>query len=87
MPARLSQPEFGLLNGYRVVMIGLSVAAPFAGELFAEHGAEVIWIENPKAIDSSRVARRSGPGNRTGATCAACRWTTCMAPDGRSSPG
>lgn len=60
MPARLSQPEFGLLNGYRVIMIGLSVAAPFAGELFAEHGAEVIWIENPKAIDSSRVARRSG---------------------------
>ncbi len=60
MPARLSQPEFGLLSGYRVVMIGLSVAAPFAGALFAEHGAEVIWIENPKAIDSSRLARRSG---------------------------
>lgn len=53
-------PEFGLLRGYRVVMMGLSVAAPFAGELYAEHGAEVIWIENPKAIDSSRVARRSG---------------------------
>jgi Predicted acyl-CoA transferases/carnitine dehydratase len=60
MPARLPQPAFGLLQGYRVVMIGLSVAAPFAGELFAEHGAEVIWVENPKAIDSSRVARRSG---------------------------
>ena len=53
-------PEFGLLSGYRVVMMGLSVAAPFAGELYAEHGAEVIWIENPKAVDSARVARRSG---------------------------
>jgi L-carnitine CoA-transferase len=41
-------------------MIGLSVAAPFAGALYAEHGAEVIWIENPAAIDSSRIARRSG---------------------------
>lgn len=53
-------PEFGLLSGYRVIMIGLSVAAPFAGSMFAEHGAEVIWIENPNAIDSGRVARRSG---------------------------
>jgi L-carnitine CoA-transferase len=60
MPASDCVPEFGLLSGYRVVMIGLSVAAPFAGAMFAEHGAEVIWIENPKAIDSSRVARRSG---------------------------
>jgi L-carnitine CoA-transferase len=60
MPASNAVPEFGLLSGYRVVMIGLSVAGPFAGALFAEHGAEVIWIENPKAVDSSRVARRSG---------------------------
>lgn len=60
MPAGSAVPEFGLLSGLRVVMIGLSVAAPFAGALFAEHGAEVIWIENPKAVDSSRVARRSG---------------------------
>ncbi|MFV0452850.1 MAG: CoA transferase [Propioniciclava sp.] len=60
MPASTEVPEFGLLSGYRVVMIGQSVAAPFAGSLFAEHGAEVIWIENPKAIDSSRIARRSG---------------------------
>ncbi len=60
MPASTNVPEFGLLSGYRVVMIGLSVAAPFAGSLYAEHGAEVIWIENPNAVDSSRVARRSG---------------------------
>lgn len=55
-----SKPEFGLLSGLRVIMIGLSVAAPFAGELYAEHGADVIWIENPKAVDSARVARKGG---------------------------
>ncbi|MCV2394286.1 CoA transferase [Actinotalea sp. M2MS4P-6] len=55
-----TRPDFGLLPDLRVVMIGQSVAAPFAGQLYAEHGADVIWIENPKAIDSSRVARRSG---------------------------
>ena len=26
-------PKFGLLSGYRVILIGLSVAAPFAAEL------------------------------------------------------
>lgn len=54
------KPEFGLLSDYRVVMIGLSVAAPFAGELYAEHGADVIWIENPRVVDSARIARKSG---------------------------
>lgn len=41
-------------------MIGLSVAAPFAGELYAEHGADVIWIENPKVVDSARTSRKGG---------------------------
>ncbi|MCI1963139.1 MAG: CoA transferase [Ancrocorticia sp.] len=54
------KPDFGLLSRYRVVMMGQSVAAPFAGELYAEHGADVIWLENPHAVDSARVARRSG---------------------------
>ena len=53
-------PVFGLLSGIRVVMIGLSVAAPFAGQLYAEHGADVVWIENPKVVDSARVARKGG---------------------------
>lgn len=56
----ITKPEFGLLSGLRVIMIGLSVAAPFAGELYAEHGADVIWIENPKVVDSARVARKGG---------------------------
>lgn len=54
------KPEFGLLAGYRVVMMGASVAAPFAGQLYAENGADVIWIEHPVNIDSARVARKSG---------------------------
>ena len=53
-------PSFGLLSGLRVVMIGLSVAAPFAGQLYAEHGADVVWIENPKIVDSSRNSRKGG---------------------------
>lgn len=55
-----SMPEFGLLSGYRVILIGLSVAAPFAAELYAEHGADVIWIENPSIVDSGRVSRKGG---------------------------
>lgn len=53
-------PKFGLLSGYRVIMMGASVAAPFAGELYAENGADVIWIEHPTNVDSGRVARKSG---------------------------
>ena len=49
-------PQFGLLSGYRVVMIGLSVAGPFAGELYAEHGADIIWIENPTVVDMGRFS-------------------------------
>ncbi len=49
-------PQFGLLSGYRVVLIGLSVAAPFAAELYAENGADVIWIENPKVPDMGRFS-------------------------------
>ncbi len=54
------KPDFGLLHGYRVVMTGLSVAAPFAAQMYAEHGADVIWVENPANTDSGRTARRSG---------------------------
>lgn len=53
-------PKFGMLSGYRVIMMGASVAAPFAGELYAENGADVIWIEHPTNVDSCRVARKSG---------------------------
>lgn len=60
MDLSAKMPVFGLLSGFRVVMMGASVAAPFAGELYAENGADVIWIEHPINIDSARVARKSG---------------------------
>lgn len=53
------KPEFGLLSEYRVVFSGISVAAPFAAELYAEQGADVIWIENPHVLDSGRVSKKA----------------------------
>lgn len=53
-------PRFGLLCGYRVVLIGLSVAGPFAAELYADHGADVIWIEHPTVPDMGRVSGHGG---------------------------
>ena len=47
-------PAFGNLAGVRVVISGVSTAAPFAGEMFADNGADVIWLEPPKGIDPYR---------------------------------
>lgn len=47
-------PQFGNLSGVRVVISGVSTAAPFAGELYADSGADVIWLESPKGIDPYR---------------------------------
>jgi len=43
------------LKGITVVEIGHSVAAPFAGLILAELGAEVIKVENPKGGDYARA--------------------------------
>jgi crotonobetainyl-CoA:carnitine CoA-transferase CaiB-like acyl-CoA transferase len=42
------------LSGLVVVEIGHSIAAPYAGMIFGELGAEVIKVENPKGGDSCR---------------------------------
>jgi crotonobetainyl-CoA:carnitine CoA-transferase CaiB-like acyl-CoA transferase len=42
------------LHGYVVVEIGHSVAAPYAGLVFAQLGAEVIKVEHPEGGDHSR---------------------------------
>lgn len=42
------------LSGYVVVEIGHSVAAPYAGLILAELGAEVIKVENPDGGDAAR---------------------------------
>ena len=42
------------LSGLTVVEIGHSVAAPYAGMILGELGAEVIKVENPKGGDACR---------------------------------
>lgn len=79
------KPEFGLLSEYRVVFSGISVAAPFAAELYAEQGADVIWIENPHVLDSGRVSKKAGAGSRIDAICAVWPWIITMARAARPS--
>src|ERR1700756_4281968 len=42
------------LSGITVIEIGHSVAAPYAGMILGELGAEVIKVENPKGGDAAR---------------------------------
>lgn len=55
MAKRSDVPAFGVLNGVKVVSATLSTAGPFAAELMAEMGADVIWIENANAFDVCRL--------------------------------
>ena len=55
------------LSGIVVIEIGHSIAAPYAGMILGELGAEVIKVENPKGGDA---ARGWGPPFQEGAsTC------------------
>lgn len=47
-------PAFGMLQGLRVVFSASSVAGPFFGSMMADHGADVIWLENQKAPGMER---------------------------------
>jgi crotonobetainyl-CoA:carnitine CoA-transferase CaiB-like acyl-CoA transferase len=53
----LSAPSHQPLAGYVVIEMGHSVAAPFAGQVLADLGAEVIKVEKPAGDD----ARQWGP--------------------------
>ncbi|MDM3746928.1 L-carnitine CoA-transferase [Proteus mirabilis] len=55
MTEHLPMPQFGPLAGVRVVFSGIEISGPFAGQMFAEWGAEVIWIENVAWADTIRV--------------------------------
>lgn len=55
MSTHVPMPQFGPLSGVRVVFSGIEIAGPFAGQMFAEWGAEVIWIENVAWADTIRV--------------------------------
>ena len=55
MSKKLTTPTFGPLSGVRVVFSGIEIAGPFAAQMLAEWGAEVIWIENVAYADTIRV--------------------------------
>jgi L-carnitine CoA-transferase len=45
---------FGVLAGVKVVYAASALAGPFAAQLMAEHGAEVIWIERAGMPENMR---------------------------------
>jgi L-carnitine CoA-transferase len=47
-------PVFGPLQGVKVVHATFSLAGPFAAQMLADYGADVIWIENPLIPDVQR---------------------------------
>ena len=64
MATNAEMPVFGNLAGIRMVVAAISTAAPFAGQLYAENGADVIWIEPPGGVDPYRWTNDGwGPQN------------------------
>ena len=58
-------PQQGLLQGVRVVVSAISVAGPFAAEVLADMGADVIQLENPKNPDFSHGGPNPGWQNES----------------------
>lgn len=50
----MSAPDFGPMAGVKVVHAGQALAGPFAAQLMADYGADVLWIENALTPDMSR---------------------------------
>ena len=55
MAKRSDVPEFGPLAGIKMVHSAISFAGPFCAQIYAELGADVIWIESTLAFDTARV--------------------------------
>jgi formyl-CoA transferase len=58
----MAGPIHGPLHGVKVLELGTLIAAPFASRLFAEFGAEVIKVEDPKTGDPIRNWRHLHEG-------------------------
>lgn len=52
---------FGALKDLRVIELGQLIAGPFCGQLMADHGAEVIKVEQPGTGDPMRDWGRTEP--------------------------
>ena len=57
-----SEEDLGALDGIRVIEMGTLIAGPFCGQLLADHGAEVIKVEDPATGDPMRSWGKIGPG-------------------------
>lgn len=57
-PKNEELPDFGCLRGVKVINHCQSLAGPFVGDILAEYGADVIWIESAGAPDISRTTGR-----------------------------
>lgn len=55
MSKKVQTPKFGPLSGMKVVFSAIEIAGPFSAQMFAEWGAEVIWIEHSSYADTIRV--------------------------------
>ncbi|WP_243545138.1 L-carnitine CoA-transferase [Pseudodesulfovibrio tunisiensis] len=52
-------PQFGVLQGVKVVFSAVEVAGPLGPHFMAEWGADVIWLENVHGGDTNRSYRPS----------------------------
>jgi succinyl-CoA---D-citramalate CoA-transferase len=52
---------FGALEGLRLIELGQLIAGPFCGQLMADHGADVIKVEQPTVGDPMRAWGRTDP--------------------------
>ncbi|MFJ4038961.1 ComEC/Rec2 family competence protein [Microbacterium sp. NPDC090007] len=53
------------LTGVKVIELGSLIAGPMAGRVFADFGADVIKVENPRSPDPMRVWGRVRDGERS----------------------
>ena len=49
-----NKPDFGVLDGLKVVHSATNMAGPMGATMLADHGADLIWLENPRIPDTSR---------------------------------
>lgn len=55
MATRAVVPVFGALSGVKVLNASLTIAGPFAAQMMADFGADVIWLESPLMMDIART--------------------------------